>query len=80
MSRRTIFLVIYGAVMLIMTVLVCFETEGTLLAKFFLVIFFGFLVFFSLGSMWLAWEKDEARRHQPKDNERRTNKHSIPCS
>ena len=55
--------------MLIMTVLVCFETEGTLLAKFFLVIFSGFLVFFSLGSMWLVWERDEARRHQPKEND-----------
>ena len=55
--------------MLIMTVLVCFETEGTLLAKLFLVIFSGFLVFFSLGSMWLVWERDEARRHQQKEND-----------
>ena len=50
--------------MFIMTVLAFLTTEGTLLAKFFLVIFFGFLVFFGLGSMWLVWEKDEARRHQ----------------
>ena len=64
MSRRTIFLMFYGVVMLVMTVLVFLDTEGTLLAKFFLVIFSGFWVFLFLGSMWLVWERDEARRHQ----------------
>ena len=65
MSRRTIFLVIYGAVMFVMTVLVFFDTEGTrIVGKVFLVILSGFLVFFCLGSMWLVYERDEARRHQ----------------
>ena len=50
--------------MLVMTVLVFLDTEGTLLAKFCLVIFSGFLVFLFLVSMWLVWERDEARRHQ----------------
>jgi hypothetical protein len=67
MSRRTIFLIIYGTVMLVMTVLVFLDTEGTLLAKFFLVIFSGFLVFLFLGSTWLVYERDEARRHQQTD-------------
>ena len=51
--------------MLVMTVLVFLDTEGTsIVGKVFLVIFSGFLVFLFLGSMWLVYERDEARRHQ----------------
>lgn len=55
--------------MLVMAILAFWDTEGTLLAKCFLMIFSGFLVFLFLGSMWLVWERDEARRHQPKEND-----------
>ena len=68
MSRRRIFLIIYGLVMLFVTVLAFLDVGGTLLAKFFVVILSGFLVFFFLGSMWLVWERDEARRNRLQEN------------
>jgi hypothetical protein len=60
MSRRTIFLIIYGAVMLVMTVLVFLDTKGTLLAKFFLVIFLDFgLSLFGLDVVSLGERRSE---------------------
>ena len=62
MSRKTIFLIIYGLAMLFVTVFAFLDIEGTLLAKLAVVIVFGFMFFFFLGSIWLVWERDEARR------------------
>jgi len=68
MSRKTIFLIIYGLAMLFVTVFAFLDIEGTLLVKLAVVILFGFLLFFCLGSIWLVWERDEARRAQLRES------------
>ena len=68
MSRRAIFLIIYGVITLFIVTAVFLSPEGTLLMKFVWAGLSAFIVFFSLGSMWLVWERDEARNRQTEEN------------
>ena len=68
MSRRAIFLILYGVIVLSMVIPMFLSHGGSLLVKFVWAGLSAFIVFFGLGSMWLVWERDEARDHQIEEN------------
>ena len=57
MSKQLFFFLIWGIVALPGVIAIWLGTEMAIFEKFFSSFLFGFIIFFGLGSIWLAWQK-----------------------
>ena len=57
MSKQLFFFLIWGIVALPGVISIWLGTEMAIFEKFFSSFLFGFIIFFGLGSIWLAWQK-----------------------
>ena len=63
---RSRFFIIYAVIMLLMTIVILMSVPEPLGARLVIVLFFGFLVFITLGAIMLQIDKEQERRSKHK--------------
>jgi hypothetical protein len=61
-SKQFFFFIIWSAIALPGVIAIWLGTEVTVFEKFFSSFLFGSIIFFGLGSIWLAWQKGKNRQ------------------